>query len=46
MVEMKTELAFERHNKVVLGLEAAFSFNKVRTIAGCWVDFSISEAGF
>jgi hypothetical protein len=35
MVEINTELAFERQRKVVLGLKAAFNFETARTIAGC-----------
>jgi hypothetical protein len=36
---MKTELAFERQKKVVMGLEAALRFVTARTIAGCWAEY-------
>lgn len=36
MVEMKTELAFERQKNIVLGFEPAFSFLTARTMAGCY----------
>lgn len=35
---MNTELALERHRKVVLGLDFAFTLSTARFIAGCcWI---------
>ncbi len=36
MVDMNTELAFDRHRKVDLGFDFDFVSRTARIIAGCW----------
>lgn len=43
MVEMKTELAFERQRNVVLGLDLALRSFTARTMAGCCGDKGSGE---